>query len=153
MHIRVIQIGKTKHQYLIDGIEEYQKRLTGQLKLDIITLKSSIKSDPLQAQKEEGVELLKQLSNDFFPVLLDQQGKNFSSLEFASWLREKQDFGGGKVAFFIGGAYGVLPELKAKFPLHLSFSDFTFTHEMIRLLLAEQLYRAWTIIKHKPYHN
>ena len=158
MNITIIQIGKTKHSFFQEAELEYLKRLHTYAKLRMITLKESIiPSGSSSAGREivkqkEAIEIKKHIPSDTFIVALDEKGKKIDSLKFADFLKQKKDFEGANVTFIIGGPYGLTSEMREKAHLVLSFSAFTFTHELIRVLLLEQLYRAFTIIAGKTYH-
>jgi 23S rRNA (pseudouridine1915-N3)-methyltransferase len=158
MKITIIQIGKTKHDFFKEAEQEYLKRLHPYTKIEIITLKESVLpaggalSGREIVKEKEALEILKNLPQKSFLIALDEKGKSMTSLKFAEFLRQKKDFGQADVTFIIGGPYGLSPKVLEKAQLKLSFSEFTFTHEMIRVLLVEQLYRAFTILQGKTYH-
>lgn len=157
MKITIIQVGKTKQSFFQESEQEYLKRLQPYAKIEIITLKEGQGSKNNPSEKEifkqkEGQEILKHLPNKIFLVILDERGQSFSSLKFAEILKQKMDKGESHITFVIGGAFGLSSEILGKANLQLSFSQFTFTHEMIRTLLLEQLYRVFTIIQGKTYH-
>lgn len=157
MLITLIQIGKTKHRFFQEASEEYLKRLQPFCKLNIITLKEqsfskeTSENDRMLVKKKEGQEILKHLPADNFVVVLDEHGKKMDSLTFAAFLKGKKDES-RPLTFIMGGPYGLDPGVLAKAHLQLSFSDFTFTHEMIRVLLLEQLYRGFMIGAQRKYH-
>lgn len=158
MHITIIQIGKTKASYLQEAENEYLKRLKAYASVKVITLKEAtlskgaVEAGRQQVKTKEAGEILKVIPEGNFVVCLDEHGKEFTSVEFAEFLRKKRDFEGGKLTFIIGGCYGLSDEILKLAHLKLSFSQFTFTHEIIRTLLLEQLYRAFTIVSRKTYH-
>lgn len=154
MKIRIICLGKTKQKFIEEGIIEYQKRITKYIKLEwqILPDVKLTGSKTIEIVKEqEAVILEKNLSQSSFLIVLDEKGKEFSSEKFAEFLEEKLSFG-KDIIFVIGGVYGLSKKILKRADLVLSFSRFTFTHQMIRFLLAEQLYRSFTIIKGKKYH-
>ena len=106
-----------------------------------------------QIKEKEAVLILEKLNSANFSVLLDERGKEFTSVEFAGFLQKTMNAGTRELFFIIGGAYGVAESVKQKVDLTVSLSRMTFTHQVIRLLFAEQLYRAMTILKNEPYHN
>lgn len=139
--IRLIFIGKTKERYLQEGIAEYIKRLRPYCKLEIIELKD-------EGMEKEAKRLEKYLSPNTY--LLDANGKAMDSIEFSQFLKSKSEM--PSLTFIIGGAEGISESLKAKTPL-ISLSKLTFTHEMCRLFLLEQLYRSFQILSNRPYHK
>lgn len=157
-YITVIQLGKTKASYLQEAEKEYIKRLGTDAKLVIITLKDAkaIKNaGPADIQKikeDEGENILKSIPPDTFVIALDEKGKQFTSPQFAEFLGKKLDQGNTKITFVIGGCYGLSEKIRNKADMLLSFSQFTFTHEMMRPLLYEQLFRALSLIKGEKYH-
>jgi len=149
--IKIICLGKTKQKFIKDGINEYLKRISSQFKMDFLILPDVklSKNNSVEIVKKKEAEILqKHISFENFLIVLDEKGKNFSSLEFADFLQKS----GKNIDFIIGGVYGLGENIKRKADLILSFSSFTFTHQMIRLLLTEQIYRAITIIDGKKYH-
>lgn len=136
MHIKIIQIGKTKDTYLKTGELEFLKRLKPYAKIEIVEVKD-----------EKRLQL-----PDEFVVVLDERGKEMTSVEFAKFLKTFKDRG-ENLNFVIGGAYGLSDELKQHASELLSLSKMTFTHQMARLFLLEQLYRGVCIILKKEYHN
>lgn len=150
MHFRFVWVGKTKDKNWRALQEEYLRRLSHFVKFEI----SEIKDGAVHETKEaEGKRLLEKLHQSTFTCLLDVTGRTISSHDLASLIVEWQNRGIKEVAFVIGGADGVSPEVAEKADLSLSLSGFTFTHETARVLLAEQLYRAFTIIKGFPYQK
>lgn len=164
MKIRIIQIGKTKDSYLEEGIAEFTKRLSPYVKLEIVTLKEVMASKAFTKEhcKEfEGVEILKVLEGkgggrdggDVGAIIaLDEHGKEFTSVEFSQFLGKFFDRG-ERINFIIGGPYGLAENVRKKAGALCSLSKMTFTHQMIRLFLLEQIYRGVSIIKGKEYHN
>ena len=154
MKIRIICLGKTKQKFIEEGIKEYQKRITKYLKLEwkILPDVKLTGSKTIEIVKDqEAVILEKNFPKSSFLIVLDEKGKEFSSKKFAEYLEEKLSFG-KDIIFIIGGVYGLSNKILKRADLVLSFSRFTYTHQMIRFLLVEQLYRSFTIIKGKKYH-
>ncbi len=118
----------------------------------MLTLKAS-KNDDESARADESVLILKKLDRDYFVIALDERGKEMTSPEFAELIREKRDFGPGKIQFIIGGSHGLSDSVRKRANLILGFSRMTFTHEMMRVFLKEQIYRAFTILIGKTYHK
>ena len=158
MKITIIQVGKTRQSFWQEAEQEYLKRLQPYAKISVITVKEAPapygqnQSTRDLAKQKEGLEILKNIPKDSFTVALDEHGKTMNSPEFARFLGKNRDFEGGNLTFIIGGTYGLSAAILAKVKLKLSFSSFTFTHEMIRTLLLEQLYRGFTILSGKTYH-
>ncbi len=156
MTITLIQIGKTFFDYIDQGVNDYTKRINKYVQFNIETysLPAKFSKLPPQVLKEKESELLLALMNKFnYVILLDERGKSFSSEAFARKLNEIMIAGYKKVAFVIGGAYGVTDAVKQKSNLVLSLSPMTFSHQLVRLVFAEQIYRAFTIINNEKYHH
>ncbi len=153
MHITIIQISKTKHHYFDEAIQEYLKRLQKFAKVDVITLKESSKPDIKTAKQEESQAILQAVPKGTFKILLDQSGQQFTSEECAEKLQMLANYGQSHLCIIIGGPYGTTPDIKSASDLVLSLSKCTFTHEMVRVFLLEQLYRAFTIINNQKYHH
>lgn len=154
MKIKIICLGKTKQKFIEDGIKEYQKRITKYLKLNwqILPDVKLTGSKTIEIVKGQEAKILEKiLTVSSFLIVLDENGKEFSSEKFAKYLEEKLLFG-KDIIFVIGGVYGLSDRILKRADFVLSFSRFTFTHQMIRFLLIEQLYRSFTIIKGKKYH-
>jgi len=154
MKIKITCLGKTKQKFIEEGIREYQKRITKYIKLDwqiLSDVKLTGNKTIEVVKKQEALILEKNLPASSIIVVLDENGKEFSSEYFAKYLEKKLLFG-KDIIFIIGGVYGLSDRILQKADIVLSFSRFTFTHQMIRLLLIEQLYRSFTILKGKKYH-
>lgn len=158
MKFTVLAIGKLKEQYLRDGVAEFTKRLRVYGGVTITELPESKMSGSgdtaarLQAVNDEGERLLKGIANNAYVVLLDVYGKTTSSEALAARIADLEVRGTSEMVFIIGGAFGVSEALRRRADWRLSFSPMTFTHQMVRLLLIEQLYRACKINRHEPYH-
>lgn len=157
MKFTIVTIGKLKTAYLRDGVAEFVKRLAPYGGATIIELNESKQSSQDASQRaaiveEEGQRVMKQIANKGFVVLLDVKGKHVSSEELAAKIQRLEVEGTSEMTFVIGGAFGVSKELRQRADLALSFSPMTFTHQMVRLLLVEQLYRACKINRNEPYH-
>ncbi len=153
MNIQILQIGASKESALMQMEAEYEKRLKGFAKLETLTLAASKKDERRAVQEEDLKHFLPKIDTGAFLIALDEQGLQFSSEAFAKHIEKIRDFGEGKIQILIGGSHGLHPELIAQAKLRLSFSKMTFTHEMIRVFLKEQLYRAFTILAGKTYHK
>lgn len=157
MRIRIIQIGKNKDKYIEEGTAEFLKRLRGFADVEILTLKEILASKTFtkeHAMEEEGIEILAKIGEnpDDFIIVLDEHGKEFSSVDFSKMIGENKNRG-GSLTFVIGGPYGLSAEVKKRASLLFSLSKLTFTHQMIRLFLLEQIYRGFCILSGKEYHN
>lgn len=156
MKIELAVIGKTSIGYLKQGIDEYIKRLKHYVPFEIkyiddIKNTKNISED--QQKRTEGAKILSLLDKSDFVVLLDEHGKEYTSMQYSSYIQKRMLSGAKKVVFVIGGPYGFSREVYDRANDKISFSKMTFNHEMIRLIFTEQLYRAYTIINHEPYHH
>lgn len=158
MRFYVICIGKLKDAYLRDGVAEFVKRMRPYGGITITELnESKIGDKPSDADRkqvvvEEGERLLKNVPKNAYTVLLDVYGKTMSSEDLAKTVAKLEVDGVSDMAFIVGGAFGVSDELRRSVNYKLSFSPMTFTHQMVRLLLVEQIYRASKINCNEPYH-
>lgn len=159
MQIRIIAVGKIKERYLQEGIAEYEKRLRPYAKLQVVELAeekrplSASTAIELMAKEKEGERILAAIPEGSFVIALDVKGQNWSSEKLAASFREWELSGQNQPAFVIGGDLGLSQAILARSDLHLSLSDMTFTHPMARLVLLEQVYRAFRIIRGEPYHK
>ena len=158
MRFYVVCIGKLKDAYLRDGVAEFVKRMRPYGGITITELnESKIGDKPSDADRkqvvdDEGERLLKVVPKNAYTVLLDVYGKTMSSEDLAKTVAKLEVDGVSDMAFIIGGAFGVSDELRRSVNYKLSFSPMTFTHQMVRLLLVEQIYRASKINRNEPYH-
>lgn len=158
MKIKIFAIGKIKEQYLKEGINEYIKRISPYSSIEIIEVADSkVKDNPNQsdiekAKDEEGQRVLKLLKNEYL-IGLDLNKKEYTSEEFANYISKKFIEGGSTIAFVIGGSYGLCDALKARLNDSISLSKLTFLHQMTRLILLEQIYRAFKILNNETYHK
>ena len=158
MKFTFLAIGKIKEKWMRQGIEEYLKRLSPIAKVEILSPdEEKMPENPSPALKEkvmekEGEKLLKYLKDEDFLILLDLKGKPVTSEELAHIIRQKMVSGTSHFFFMIGGPYGNGENIRKRANLKISISAMTFTHQMARLILAEQVYRAMKIIRHEPYH-
>ena len=156
MKTYLIVIGKTDASYIKSGIEEYEKRLKKYIPYEMKVL-SDIKnsknmSESLQKSKE-GKLILDQIQANDFVVLLDEKGGQYSSEDFANYIEKKMLQGVGRLIFVIGGPYGFADEVYKRANDKVSLSKMTFSHQMVRMIFTEQIYRAMTILKGEPYHH
>ena len=155
MKIRLLVVGKTKEKEIQSGIDEYLKRLTRytNFQMEVIPdVKVSKKMSAGEVKSLEGKEIIKRLDKDVL-ILLDEKGKEFTSVGFSKWIENQQLSSTKQLTFLIGGAYGFSEEVYQRASSKIALSKMTFTHQMIRLIFIEQLYRAFTIIKGEKYHH
>ena len=156
MKILLLQVDKTQDSYMSEGVEMYAKRLRNYTQYDVLTINVP-KSVRQRSQNEQKVEEAKLISNqilsDDFLVLLDERGKELSSVEFSKFVSQRQNASTKRLIFLIGGPYGFDEKMYNRADFKLSFSKMTFSHQMIRLFFSEQLYRAFTILKGEKYHH
>jgi len=159
LKITIIAVGKLKEKYLKEGIAEYSKRLSRFCDLNIIEVADEQAPENLSSAQEEQVKkreaerILKRVSSGSFLIVLDVKGKKLDSEGFASKLRSLFLSGNSNITFVIGGSLGLDGELLRKADFSLSLSDMTFPHQLTRLILLEQLFRAFKIINGEPYHK
>ena len=156
MMIRVISIGKTNISFVQEGLKTYTQRLKHYTKCsweELPDVKKVDRTDPDQLKLREGEAFLQQLTPRDTVILLDEAGKGMSSQAFAEMIEHHQVYQQTDLVFIIGGAYGFSDALYDRAARRLSLSAMTFNHQMVRLIFAEQLYRAFTIIKGEPYHH
>ena len=159
MKIKIYCVGKIKEQYLKDGIAEYIKRISPYSKIEIIEVmdepikENPNKSDIENAINKEGKKILKLLKNTDHLISLDLNQKEYKSESFADFLMKNVEISGSNLSFVIGGSYGLSEELKARANNSFSLSQLTFTHQMTRLILLEQIYRAFKILNNEVYHK
>jgi len=156
MKIKLLAIGKTDDKNLITLFESYQKRLKHYInfELEIIQDIKNVKNlSQLEQKEKEGELILKKLLPTDILVLLDEKGKEMRSIEFANYLQKKMNSGIKQIVFVIGGPYGFSDNVYKKAQGKIALSKMTFSHQMIRLFVVEQLYRAFTILKNEPYHH
>lgn len=156
MKISLIVIGKTDASYFVDAINEYKNRLVHYIpfEMEIIPDIKNVKNLREEQQKEkEGELILKMLQPGDYLVLLDEHGKSFTSMEFATYLERKMHVVSKRLVFVIGGPYGFSEVVYKAASEKISLSKMTFSHQMIRLIFVEQIYRAMTILNNEPYHH
>ena len=159
MNITIVCIGKLKERYWTEAITEYSKRLSKYCTLTINELKEErapdnpSKADEMAVKEAEGKSILKQIKNDAFAIALEINGKELTSEALADKLQSLGISGKSDIAFIIGGSLGLSDEVLSRADYRLSFSRMTFPHQMMRVILLEQIYRAFKIIKNEPYHK
>lgn len=159
VNITIVTIGKLKEKYLIQGINEYLKRLTAYAKVEIVELADEKAPENLsetemeQVKQKEGERILAKLSDDTHVIALAIEGKMKSSEQLAADIDNLATYGKSKIAFVIGGSLGLSKDVMKRANDTLSFSKMTFPHQLMRLILVEQVYRAFRIIRGEPYHK
>lgn len=156
MRITLLQIDKTQDSYLSEGIEIYAKRLKNYTQLEIATINvpKAVRQRSFKEQKTEEARLIfDYISPDDHLILLDDKGKEFSSVDFSKFIAQKQNASLKRLVFLIGGPFGFDQKIYDRADFKLSFSKMTFSHQMIRLFFVEQLYRAYSILKGEKYHH
>lgn len=159
MNITIISVGKLKEKYLKLGIDEYSKRLTRYAKMNIIEIPDEKAPENLSSAEEqivknkEGEGILKNIKDGMYVIALDLKGKMLSSEELADKLQSLGITGSSNIAFIIGGSLGLSEDVLKRADYKLCFSPMTFPHQLMKLILLEQIYRGFRIIKNEPYHK
>ena len=156
MKIALLTVGKTDRDWVRQGLEIYTSRLKHYIPFninEIPELKNVSALSKEQIKTKEGELIMKNLKPTDDVILLDEHGKEYSSVEFASLLQKKISYEGKDITFVIGGAYGFSDEVYRRANSKISLSRMTFSHQMVRAIFAEQIYRAFTIMKGEPYHH
>lgn len=156
MKVKLIVVGKTKKAFLLEGEKEYQKRLKRYIDLEVIELpdvKNAKKRSEEEIKREESKSILNKIAPSDYVELLDEQGKEYTSVKFAKHLEKYFLHGSQSLVFVVGGPYGFHEDVYQRANSKLSLSRLTFSHQMIRLFFFEQLYRGMTILKGEPYHH
>ena len=156
MEIQLLFIGKTKKKYLLNELEAYKKKILRFIKFSLVCvedIKKNKKTNIEQLKEKEYQQILRKVNSNDIVILLDEKGKLLSSIDFASEIKSYMNNGKKRILFIIGGAYGLSNKFYDNFPIRISLSKMTFSHQIVRLFFCEQLYRALTIINNHPYHN
>lgn len=156
MKISLLVIGKTDARYFVDAIGEYEKRLVHYIPFEmevIPDIKNSKNMSELQQKEKEGELILKNLQPGDYLVLLDDKGKEYTSVKFAEYIEKKTHAVPKRLVFAVGGPYGFSQAVYDKANEKLTLSRMTFSHQMVRLIFVEQIYRAMTILNNEPYHH
>ena len=159
MNIEIICVGKIKEKYLEDAIKEYSKRLTRYCKLKITELKDEKTIDgqsealDIRIKEVEGERILKAISDDAYVFILDLKGKEIDSVDFSKKIDNLKISGKSSIQFVIGGSLGLSDSVVKKADFLLKFSEMTFPHQLMRVILLEQVYRAFRIMNNEPYHK
>ena len=159
MNIRIACVGKLKERYWRDACSEYEKRLQRYCSISICEVPDESTPDEIsdrqreQILAKEGERLLRRIPSDSYCIALAIEGKRFDSESFSQLIKQKMDHGVSDITFVIGGSLGLSDEVLKRANLKLSFSDFTFPHQLMRVILLEQVYRGFRIMKNEPYHK
>lgn len=159
MKITIVSVGKLKEKYLKQGIQEYMKRLSAYAKVDIIEVadekapENMSEAQMQEVKRKEGGRILSHISDDTYVITLEINGKMISSEQLAAKMDELATYGKSKIAFVIGGSLGISEDVQKRSDMALSFSKMTFPHQVMRLILLEQVYRGFRINRGEPYHK
>ena len=159
MKISIVSVGKLKEKYLKQGIQEYLKRLGAYAKVDVIEVadekapENMSEAEMLEVKRKEGERILSQIAPDTYVITLEINGKMLSSEQLAAKMDELATYGKSKIVFVIGGSLGISNDVQKRSDLALSFSKMTFPHQLMRLILLEQVYRWFRINRGEPYHK
>ncbi len=160
MNVKLICVGKLSEKFFKDAVKEYEKRIGGFAKMEIIEVSEEKISTQTPSKAEidnilskEGNRILEKVSDNEFVITLEILGKSIDSVQFSDLLKEKMNDGFSKFTFIIGGSYGMSDEVKKRANFKLSFSKFTFAHQLFRVVLLEQIYRAFKIMNNHIYHK
>lgn len=153
--LRFLWVGKTQKGFVQEGLDHYLQRIRGFMPVEVIDVRPADHSgrDPAQALRIEGEALLKRLEGESAVVILDERGTQLTSPKLAERLKALREQGSATITFVVGGAYGLDAAVKARARLTLALSPLTFPHQLVRVILAEQVYRALTISAGQPYHH
>jgi 23S rRNA (pseudouridine1915-N3)-methyltransferase len=156
MKIKLLCLGKTNFQFVKSGLDEYTNRIGKYVDFDIVFIQGIKASKALSSDeqnKKEGKHILSNIDKSDMVILLDENGKEFTSVQFAAELNKYLVSGRKQIVFVVGGAYGFSDEVYKRAEKKLSLSKMTFSHQIVRLLFVEQFYRAFTILNNEPYHH
>ena len=156
MKVKLLSIGKTESSYLLKGMKDYETRIKRYVSLEMIEVPGLKNASHLGKQEwkaKEATKLTPFLANKDIIVLLDEKGKEMTSIEFSSFLNQKFSSGSKNLVFVVGGPYGFDESITKMADFRLSLSQLTFSHQMVRLFFLEQLYRALTILRNEAYHH
>lgn len=156
MQLKLLVVGETKESYLKTGMTDYLTRLKKYASVSYQEIKDIKNASAMQTEvikRKEGAEILKNIQEGDYLVLLDDKGKSFTSLLFAEYLQTKMNLSIKRLIFVIGGAYGFSDEVYQRANEKMSLSAMTFSHQLVRLIFFEQLYRGYSILNNSPYHH
>lgn len=159
MKIKIVSVGKIKEKYLVEGIKEYTKRLSLFTKVEFIELadekipENASLQDEILVKNKEGKRMLEKIKDDEYVILLDLHGKEIDSVQLSKHIENCMIQGNSQITFVIGGSLGLSDDLIKRSNFRLCFSKLTFTHQMIKLFLLEQIYRSFKIMNNQTYHK
>lgn len=156
MEICVLSVGKISTSWIKDGIELFESRIGKYIKFSVITvpdIKNAKNFSKESLKEEEGKFIMSNIIQSDYVVLMDEGGKELTSRDFASWIQKQMNSGRKRLVMIIGGPFGFSQDIYQRADFKVALSKMTFTHEMAKLILSEQLYRAMTILKGEPYHH
>ena len=156
MRITLLTVGKTDVKWVREGLDLYRSRLSHYVPFEVVEipeLKSASSLSKEQIKSREGELILRSIRVSDHVILLDEHGRQYRSVEFARMLQDRMSRQGNDIVFVVGGAYGFCKEVYDRADSLLSLSEMTFSHQMVRTVFAEQLYRAFTIMRGEPYHH
>lgn len=156
MNLSLLTVGKTDIQWVREGLDVYVSRLRHYVPFSVTEIPELKKVSALteaQIKEKEGELILRQVGTSDILILLDERGTQYRSVEFAQWLEKQMNQGARNLVFAVGGAYGFSPAVYERANGKIGLSQMTFSHQMVRTIFAEQLYRAFTILKGEPYHH
>jgi 23S rRNA (pseudouridine1915-N3)-methyltransferase len=156
MKILLLQVDKTQDSYIMDGTDIYMKRLRNYTQLEVMTINvpKNVRQRSISEQKTEEAKLIfEQVGSDDVLILLDENGKEYTSVEFSEFIAKKQNASVKRLVFLIGGPFGFSDKVYERANGKVALSKMTFSHQMVRLFFTEQLYRAYTILKGEKYHH
>lgn len=155
MKIKLLVVGKTSESFLAPLISDYHKRINRFVNFEIIEINNINikKANSLEIQKKEGIKILEKVDKKDQIFILDEKGKSYNSSDFSKFIENRMVNSSKNIIFIIGGAYGFSENIYSRSNSIISLSKMTFSHQIIRLFMVEQLYRALTIINNHPYHN
>ncbi len=156
MNIELIAVGKTDSEHVEALLDMYMRRINRYVKFAVTIVpdvRQGSRPAPVAQMRREGEAISRQLSPEDFVVLLDDKGEQYTSTGFAAWLQKRMNVSPRKICFIIGGPYGFSPQIYDRANAKLSLSRMTFSHQIVRAIFTEQLYRAFTILNNEPYHH
>ena len=153
MKLTIFSVGKNHDSYIKEGVEQFTKRISHYYPIDWQLISPSKLTDAIQIKKAEAISILKALTTTDVLILLDEKGKMLSSPGLANLMQQKANQSAQRIVFLIGGAYGVDDEIKKRANFTWSLSELVFPHMLVRLILAEQVYRACSILANEKYHH
>lgn len=153
MKLSIFSVGKIHDSYIKEGVDQFTKRIIHYYPIDWQLISPSKLTDAIQIKKAEAISILKALNTTDVLILLDEKGKMLSSHGLANLIQQKANQSAQRIVFLIGGAYGVDDEIKKRANFTWSISDLVFPHMLVRLILAEQVYRACSILANEKYHH